>query len=297
VEQLLGLPVSTPVDGIGLVTEVPRADRALYIETMLPLYTANASPLTGMRRHRDKLVLGATPEYYDLTADPGELRNQHAEAGDAVAELAGALRQIESSLPEPSQGGTRTVTPEESERLRSLGYLSAGASAGRAIPDVAALLRSQDLMDEAFALLRTGRAAEALQTNAEARKLCGLFKDTVLQEMMILERMGRGEEAARAADDFLKQRPDAEVAVAQAQVYLRLARYAEMERALAVAASVDPGNGSVHIVRGDRLCLEGRLEEALREYGEALRVDGVRLGPMVEPQMARVRAAIQGQRR
>jgi tetratricopeptide (TPR) repeat protein len=282
---------------MGLVTEVPPADRAVYIETMLPLYTANASPLTGMRRHRDKLVRGPTPQYYDLVADPGELRDLHAEAGDAVAELTRALEQVTAAFPGASETGTRTVTPEEAECLRSLGYLSAGASAGRNLPDVAALLRSQQLMDEAFAHLRAGRMAEALRSNAEARNLCGLFRDTVLQEVMILEQMGRREEAARAADDFLRQRPDAEVAIVQAQVYLRLGRYEEMERALAVAASVDPGNGSVHIVRGDRLCLEGRLEEALREYGEAIRVDGVRLGPVVEPQMARVRAAIQSRGR
>ena len=297
-EQLLGLPVTAPVDGMGLVTETPSPERAVYIETMLPYFSAQASPLTGMRRHLDKLVQGPTPEYYDLTADPDELENRYASAGDAVEELTRALREINSTFDETTPSGLRIVSPEEAERLRSLGYMSASASGqGATLPDASAVLRAQALMGEAFGHMRAGRQAEALRANEAARQLCGLFKDTVLQQMIILEQMGRQEEAVRAAGDFLERRPDAEVALAQARLLMNLRRFEEMEKALAVAASADPGNGFVNIVRGDRFCLEGRLSDAMREYEQAIRIDGERLRPLVEPQMASVREAMRGARR
>ena len=294
-EQLLGLPVTTPVDGMGLVTETPTPERAVYIETMLPFFSAYASPLTGMRRHLDKLVQGPTPEYYDLTADPDELENRYAAADDAVEELTRALRKVSSTFDETVPSEVRVLDPEEAERLRSLGYVSATTSGGgAALPDASTVLRAQELMGEAFGHMRAGRTAQALRANEAARELCGLFKDTVLQQMIILEHMGRQEEAARAAGDFLERRPDAEVALSQARIFMKLRRFDEMERALAVAASADPGNGFVHVLRGDRFCIEGRLNDAMEEYEQALQIDGKRLRPLLEPQLARVRGAMRG---
>jgi len=291
-EQLLGLPVTTPVDGMGLVTETPPPERAVYIETMLPFFSAHASPLTGMRRHLDKLVQGPTSEYYDLTADPAELENRYAD-DEAVEELVRALKEISSTFDETVPSGARTLDPEEAERLRSLGYIS--ASGGSApLPEASTVLRAQELMGEAFGHMRAGRLAQALRANEAARELCGLFKDTALQQMIILEQMGRQEEAARAGGDFLERQPDAEVALLQARLFMNLRRFDEMEEALAVAASADPGNGFVHVLRGDRLSIEGRLNEAIEEYEQALRIDGKRLRPLVEPQMTRLREAMRG---
>ncbi len=292
-EQLLGLPVTTPVDGMGLVTETPPPERAVYIETMLPFFSAHASPLTGMRRHLDKLVQGPTPEYYDLSADPDELENRYAVADDAVEELSQALREVSSTFDATVPLETRVLDPEEAERLLSLGYVSATISGGGSeLPDASAVLRAQGLMGEAFEHMRAGRLGQALLANEAARELCGLFKDTVLQQVIILERMGRKEEAARAASDFLERRPDAEVALAQARIFMNLRRFDEMEVALAVAASADPWNGFIHVLRGDRFCIEGRLNDAMQEYEQALQIDGKRLRPLLEPQMARVREAI-----
>ncbi len=292
-EQLLGLPVPAPVDGVGLAAEIPGPDRTVYIETMLPFYSAHAGPLTGMRRHRDKLVKGGRPEYYDIVADPGELQNRYAADDPAVQELTLALRNIESTFDETVHPEARAVSPEEAERLRSLGYTSATTSAeGTELPDVSAVLRAQDLMADAFENMRAGRLSQALEANEAARRLCAMFKDPVLQRMAILERMGREDEAVRAAADFLGHRPDVEVALSQARILMRLGRFDEMENALIVAASVDPGNGFVHIIRGDRLCTEGLLNDAIREYELALEVDGQRLRYLVDPQIARVRQAI-----
>ena len=63
---------------------------------------------------------GDTYELYDMTADPGQLRNIAAAEPDIVAELAAALRSAPSYWsPKISQA----FTEEELEQLRALGYL------------------------------------------------------------------------------------------------------------------------------------------------------------------------------
>ena len=62
-------------DGYSLFSELPGGDRAVYIETEMPLSLAGWSPLRGLRTHTHKYILAPSPELYDLLSDPSESRN------------------------------------------------------------------------------------------------------------------------------------------------------------------------------------------------------------------------------
>src|SRR5713101_4816300 len=71
---LSGLPRLSDADGVSLVgTRDPQ--RALYAETLGPLLDHGWSGLRALRRGRWKLVDAASPELFDLAADPGERRD------------------------------------------------------------------------------------------------------------------------------------------------------------------------------------------------------------------------------
>ena len=131
-EDLLGLPPGTPMDGQSLIREPADLDRAVYIETKMPFHAARCSPLYGLRRLRDKYIEAPEPEYYDLESDPGELKNLIAERTGGADELARALGELRKAWPSPAGEESRSeMTAEEAERLRSLGYVKPQAESSR----------------------------------------------------------------------------------------------------------------------------------------------------------------------
>jgi hypothetical protein len=62
-----------------------------------------------------------------------------------------------------------------------------------------------------------------------------------------------------------------------------------MENALQAAARLEPDNGFVHALRGDRFRAERRWAEAAREYEAAVAADPYRAGKVVQPVLDELR--------
>ncbi|UCD64339.1 MAG: sulfatase-like hydrolase/transferase, partial [Candidatus Zixiibacteriota bacterium] len=84
--DLLDVSSSAPVDGQSLLAAAGSPQRAIYIETLMPL-SNSCSPLYGLRRHGDKYIQAPRPEYYDLCEDRDELRNIYGRAPAALDTL------------------------------------------------------------------------------------------------------------------------------------------------------------------------------------------------------------------
>ncbi len=131
---LLGVPVPAGLDGIRLQPfwERPAArspERLLYFEADVTFPPPGPGPVPvgpfrAVRNERFKLHLDTRTKQtllFDLAADPGERRD----AAREHPELAGALRaRLEQFLGrQGADAGVRTLTEDELERLRSLGYV------------------------------------------------------------------------------------------------------------------------------------------------------------------------------
>ncbi len=294
IEDLLGLAPDAGLDGVSLVRAEQNPGRTLYIETMMAFHAARCSPLYGLRRAQDKFIDAPEPEYYDLVADASEIKNLAAENRPEAQELSGDLGELRSAWSDAStNAGTRDMSEEESERLRSLGYVhSAGARDTGNLPDIKAMMRSSKKLTSALRLQKENRLDEALRTAKEASNECPGYLDATSLVAQLCEQMKRPDEAVDVLTRSLEINPSCGIALQLARTHMMASRYAEMDSALATAAALDPANGFVHVLRADRHSMQGEIAEAIAEYEEAIRIDESRVGTLVRPVIGKLRAQL-----
>jgi arylsulfatase A-like enzyme len=114
----LALPAAEDADGVSLLGEIPES-RALFAES----YDGKGVLARALRRGAEKWVehRGRAPALYDLASDPGELRDLSGERADAARGSAAELARWVAA--QAGGGSGPQLTPEETERLKALGYL------------------------------------------------------------------------------------------------------------------------------------------------------------------------------
>jgi arylsulfatase A-like enzyme/Tfp pilus assembly protein PilF len=151
-------------DGVDLFARARNRREFVYAETYLPRDFYNWAESHALRSSDTKFVHSPVPELYDLTADPRESRNRAAEA-------AGVVSRLTRTALEAARGAKKaqrvTLDPELASRLHSLGYVASGGPAfaadddAGARPDAKARIHLVRRIDQALALKRAGRAADA----------------------------------------------------------------------------------------------------------------------------------------
>ena len=297
-EDLLGVEPAPLLDGVSLVRTGADPERALYIETRMPFHAARCSPLSGLQRAHDKYIRAPEPEYYDLAADPKELSNLYASRRTDTAPLAEQLDALLRGWEEMVVGeaSAREMTDEEAERLRSLGYMQGSHGTGEedSLPDIKAMMRASNKLTTALQFQRQNKLEDALRTAEEAARECPGYLDATILVAQLHQQMKRPEESVRVLGDAMKINPTTAIALQMAQTYMTMKHFAEMDSALAAAERIEPDNGFIHVMRGDRHSLEGRIPEAIAEYEAAIRVDEHRVGPIVRPVLQRLRDPLRG---
>ncbi len=113
----------------------PTAADALYAESLFGRLNCHWAALRGWVKDDWKLVSGAGPELYNLTQDPGELRNLALVEPDRVRRMTEELqRGLQRLAPRGDQATPNPISAEQEQRLRSLGY-AAGSGGGGALDD------------------------------------------------------------------------------------------------------------------------------------------------------------------
>ena len=133
--DLAGLPVPDHCRGRSLVAAMrgeEDVERAILVETGweralrtrdTKLLARGVGMSVGSRRNSD--ADGVTLEFYDLAADRGEQRNLATPCEGRCRESVRRLQEIERGLvPRAAAPDSGTVTPEDLDRLRSLGYVT-----------------------------------------------------------------------------------------------------------------------------------------------------------------------------
>ena len=291
--DLLGVAVPAGLDGQHLLASKPDEDRALYIETMASRLNNGWASLHGLRRLHDKYILAPRPEYFDLKADPHELRNLVADAPDEVGELEARLAETMSRWESPEQVAAQTqgLSPEEVQRLASLGYVGSpgeGVRVGVCDPKDMLPLWKRVMGAEIKSL--QGRHAEAIAEIELVVQQDPTDGHAWYYASYIYKRCGRMAEAEQALRQALTYSPNAAGYISLAQLLLlRRSLGPEFERALNRARQLEPENGGIDIARGDWHVLQGRRDEALAAFERALRVDPIYSGKSAREKMEWVR--------
>jgi len=141
--SLLGLDAPAELPGRDLgpaLTGAPLAPAALYAESLFGRLNCRWSSLRAWVDGHYKLIDGAQPELYDLSRDPAEQNDLAASDPRRVQRLRRGLRAaLGEMVPEGDVARAAVLSPQQEERLRSLGYASGGRAAGdldaRGLPD------------------------------------------------------------------------------------------------------------------------------------------------------------------
>jgi len=132
--EVCGAPPIEPMHGRSLLDAPPSAPRSIYFELLSIWYQggqeAQHERWYGIREGDDKLVWrsdGAPAELYDVRRDPGERQDARAERPRRAAELRerfeSAMQGARRDAARYRRGGPATLSEEDLQRLRELGYL------------------------------------------------------------------------------------------------------------------------------------------------------------------------------
>lgn len=177
----VGADIPRQVQGRSLLPllheEKANSDRAVYGETFLPRIHFNWSELRGAENLKYHFIDAPRPELYDLTKDPGELRNlfleKKAVAEEMRAQLAGLIRDNSSGKELAEKTG---LDPALMERLKSLGYAGFSGGGGdptitnRDLPDPKDRIGTYELISDAIADSQHGRYPDSIEKLKAALK-------------------------------------------------------------------------------------------------------------------------------
>jgi choline-sulfatase len=176
------------------------SDRDVYAETTYPR-VAGWHALSVLAGPQWKLVMSSAPELYDLARDPGETTDVASNHSAVVGGMQARIRQLATDR----TASVPAVSPEATERLRALGYVSGPASSSSLDPNApnpAKVIDSWTRFESALALLNTRRTAEALPLLADlVRRFtnASVFQSTYARALMDSGKAAEAIQVYRAA--------------------------------------------------------------------------------------------------
>jgi arylsulfatase A-like enzyme/Tfp pilus assembly protein PilF len=131
---LLGLPSVPDLPGRDLRPALQGGrlrEEPLYAEALFGRLNCRWAALRGWVRGNWKLVEGGETELFDVASDPEERRNLAEKEPERVARMRQALKQaVEKIAPGGDRPRPFTISPDQAERLASLGYTAGTGGSG-----------------------------------------------------------------------------------------------------------------------------------------------------------------------
>jgi tetratricopeptide (TPR) repeat protein len=196
-----------------------------------------------------------------------------------------------------------SASAEAQAKLVALGYSGASSPDGSiGVLDPKDMLPTWDLIEQAIRLQGEAQGArgtdgprklgEALAKVQRALERSPHDRGALEQEARIFTAQGRLDDAARALREYVAIRPSSDAYVFLAQLALARNKPDEVEPLVAAALALEPGHGGAHIARGDLLVSQGKLQEAIAEFTEALNCDPIRARGMAGARMEAARKSL-----
>lgn len=137
-------------------------DRALYFETMLPMYQYGWSELRGVRLGNWELHAGTRNELYDVKADPRQLTDMADAEPLELDETSRRLAEFVEADRNLNTEAALELPPAEREALEALGYIANTSPVRRDPPDPRDLVTGHVQVERAQHHLAAGEYEDAL---------------------------------------------------------------------------------------------------------------------------------------
>ena len=134
-----------------------------YSETLLSREAYGWSELFSIQDHNWKFIHAPKPELYDLINDNKEKRNLSADTHSSILkELMHQLALLPYQIKMPTKKNMVTLSPEEQQKLASLGYAGQPRADKKTLPDPKDKLQSIKLMNKAETMQAEGHLQESI---------------------------------------------------------------------------------------------------------------------------------------
>jgi tetratricopeptide (TPR) repeat protein len=231
------------------------------------------SELTSLTDERYKFIRAPKSELYDLELDRAETKNLLADRAQVATAMRGGLESLIAGRGVDRQG---TVSNEDRQRLAALGYIGsasvAAETSGLTLPDP----KDKTEINHAFVL--AARAIGKMDFVDAAERLKWLtdrepgMTDAWNQYAQVLIRLGRDDDALKAYQTMLRQRPDQpSVLLDAATVLMKQRRYDDAKAHALAAVSGEPI--TAHQMLAKIELAQGRNDAALKEAAAAEAAD------------------------
>lgn len=213
--DMLNVPLPKDIQGISLLPYIEGKKKkglSSYIESYFPRENYGWSELVGLIDGEWKYIRAPKEELYNLNQDPQEEKNLIQEERKIAQVKKDKLEDIIKNSTSSLIAEKRTMTAEERERLRSLGYIATSES-----PSQGELPDPKDRIEE-FLLIQQAEAYEIEEKFQDAaaiyEKIISLRPNVATSYVnlaLMKARMMKIDETIQVLEQGLEQIPDSEV--------------------------------------------------------------------------------------
>lgn len=278
--DLLEIPIPINVQGTSLLPYLEgrkKNDLPVYIETYMPREYYGWSELLGFIDGDWKFIRAPKSELYNIEEDPSEVNNLIAEKADTASNLG---KKLEAFIKEhsSSQGlGKRTLSSEEQERLRSLGYIGGLVEVDESLED---LPDPKDKVDEysIFAHARKYEYEENFElAERNYKELLKLNPDSPWNYVylaLLYERIDRLDDSLRILEQGRRRLPDSLVVLSRLSLfYMKKMKPKEAFETSQTVLRIDPLYFDALYSSAIALANMGRWKEALGYFEKVLEIE------------------------
>jgi tetratricopeptide (TPR) repeat protein len=275
--DFLGLKSSQMFDGQSLQPvlagkKLRRAD--IYLETFFPRENYGWSELIGLICGEWKYLQAPRPELYNLKDDPEENNNLFSVKGDKARQLRTRLENLIKAAV-GTASSKRQLTPEEQERLRSLGYIQlAGKEKAAVLSDPKDKLEELEHYQKAYDFETKGNLEAAEEAFAQLLKIAPHLESSYINLARIQGNRKNYQAALATLQQGLEEIPGSDLLLSKlGQTYLLMDRKPEALRAIDKALSINPGNYEALVISVMIYESAGKPDEALKFIERALLIE------------------------
>ena len=276
--DMLKLPKPEFVQGTSLIPHIQgkmKEDLDSYIETYYPRENFGWASLFGLISGDWKYIRAPKEELYDLKNDLDEANNVFFAKQKKAANMKGSLDKLMKESSYFSSSGKRTLTAEEQERLRSLGYINySDKAANDEAPDPKDKLDELKIIQEAEKFEFEGNFLAAVKLREKMLVLCPGVAASYDNLALTQARIKNFDAAIQTLKQGLDNIPQSEILLSRLGfTYLATGQMDEALKAMNEVLKIDPMH--MDALQASAMILDniGKREEARSYFERALAID------------------------
>ena len=278
--DMLGIPVNPEVQGTSLLPFIEGrkdGDLPCYLETYYPPETFGWSELVGIIDGDWKFIRAPRSELYNLKTDAKEEKDLVAREAGTAARLNRKLDDLIKASTSKADPGRRTLSREEEDRLRSLGYIGADASVkvGKGpLPDPKDKMGEFKILFKAKLLEYQGNFEESEKYYREILRLEPDVSWHYIGLAILLARERKVGDGIEILKNGLARLPDSVVLMSRlASFYMRVGNFKEAFAMSQATLKRDPRHFDALVIAGWSEDMRGRWKESAGYFGKALEIE------------------------